>query len=244
MSIVRTRRTACILSFIILLVVLITSIQKSNTESVPCEYSDYLIDMARSVKRAGGRLNVAGIAMPGSSLSRRIRQILEGGSVPHISQTQMASVVVARAITCTAPLARWMKPGRTLPRSERAMVQREPASAPNTVIKFVLRDLKIEGDVHDQDGVKDRIVKAWRDREYDNAKDLANAVMEVGIRGDLQDRGYFRAVAQDPVLQPLGLLDGERIGRLDRDAPYDTRSLVTLERHGSSFYRRYSSQNA
>jgi hypothetical protein len=90
------------------------------------------------------------------------------------------------------------------------MVQREPAPAPHAATKFVLGDLKIEGDVHDRDGVKDRILKAWKGREYDNAKDLANAVMEVGIRGDFQGRGYFKVVAQDPALQPLGLLYGKQ----------------------------------
>ena len=64
----------------------------------PSEYSDYLVDMARSVKRAGSRLNVAGMAMPGSSLPRRIPQILEGGSAPHTSRTRMACAGVACAI--------------------------------------------------------------------------------------------------------------------------------------------------
>jgi beta-lactamase regulating signal transducer with metallopeptidase domain len=176
----------------------------------PREYSVYLIDMARSVKRAGGRLNVAGMAMPGSSLPRRIRQMLEGGSVPHISRTRMACVGVACAITCTALAAGILDHARPDSFAEYAMVQREPASAPGAVTKIVLGDLKIEGDVHDRDGVKDRILKAWKDREYGNAKDLANAVMEVGIRGDFQDRGYFKVVAQDPALQPLGLLDGKQ----------------------------------
>ena len=34
----------------------------------PREYSEYLIDMARSVTRSGARLNIAGMAMPGGSL--------------------------------------------------------------------------------------------------------------------------------------------------------------------------------
>jgi beta-lactamase regulating signal transducer with metallopeptidase domain len=176
----------------------------------PREYSDYLIDMARSVKRAGGRLNVAGMAMPGSSLPRRIRQILEGGSVPHTSRTRMACVGVACAITCTALAAGTLDNAWPDSSAEHAMVQREPAPAPHAATKFVLGDLKIEGDVHDRDGVKDRILKAWKGREYDNAKDLANAVMEVGIRGDFQGRGYFKVVAQDPALQTLGLLYGKQ----------------------------------
>jgi hypothetical protein len=176
----------------------------------PREYSDYLIDMARSVKRAGGRLNVAGMAMPGSSLSRRIRQILEGGSVPHMSRARMVSVGVACAITCTAFAAGTLDHARQDSSAEHAVIQREPASAPQSATKFVLGDLKIEGDVHDRDGVKDRTLKAWKDRTYDNAKDLANAVVEVGIRGDFQDRGYFKVVAQDPALQPFGLQDGKQ----------------------------------
>ena len=77
-------------------------------------------------------------------------------------------------------------------------------------MKFVLGDLKIEGDVHDQDGVRDRVLKAWKDREYDDLKQLADAVMEVGIRGDFQERGYFKVVVHDPVSQPLGLSDGKQ----------------------------------
>ena len=176
----------------------------------PREYSDYLIDMARSVKRAGGRLHVAGMAMPGSSLPRRIRQILEGGSVPHISRTRMACVCVACAITCTALAAGTLDHARPDSSAEHAVAQREPATAFHTATKIVLGDLKIEGTVHDREGVKDRILNAWKDREYDNAKDLANAVVEVGIRGDFQDRGYFRVVAQDPALQPFGLQDGKQ----------------------------------
>lgn len=57
--------------------------------------------MARSVMRSGARLNIAGMAMPGSFLPQRIRKIVEGGQVPRISRTQMACVAVACTITCT-----------------------------------------------------------------------------------------------------------------------------------------------
>jgi hypothetical protein len=39
---------------------------------------------------------------------------------------------------------------------------------------------------------------------------LEDAVMEVGIRGDFQDRGYFKVLAHDPVSQPLSLSDGRQ----------------------------------
>ncbi len=169
----------------------------------PREYAEYLIDMARSVTRSGARLNIAGMAMPGGSLPRRIRQILEGGSVPHISSTRLACVGVACVITCTAFAAGTLDHAR-----QNAPAQ--SASATHPAAKFVLGDLKIEGEVRDRDGVRDRILKAWRDREYDDLQQLADAVAEVGIRGDFQERGYFRVVVHDPVSQPLGLSDGRQ----------------------------------
>lgn len=43
----------------------------------PQDYSDYLIDMARALRRQGRRLNVFGMAMPGSGLPDRMRHIFE-----------------------------------------------------------------------------------------------------------------------------------------------------------------------
>jgi beta-lactamase regulating signal transducer with metallopeptidase domain len=170
----------------------------------PREYSEYLVDMARSVMRSGARLNIAGMAMPGSSLPQRIRKILENGPVPHISRTRMVCVCVACAITCTAFAA-----GR-LDHARQNSSAQPAASAAHPTTKFVLGDLKIEGDVHDRDGVRDRILKAWMDREYDDAEKLAAGVAETGIRADFQERGYFKVVVHDPVSQPIGLNDGKQ----------------------------------
>jgi len=170
----------------------------------PRGYSEYLVDMARSVMRSGARLNIAGMAMPGSSLPRRIRKILEGGPVPHISRARMVCVCAACAIACTAFASGTLDHARRDPSAQPA------ASAAHPTTKFVLGDLKIEGDVHDRDGVKDRILGAWKDREYDEAQELAAEVMESGIRADFQKRGYFKVVVHDPVSQPLGLSDGKQ----------------------------------
>jgi beta-lactamase regulating signal transducer with metallopeptidase domain len=43
----------------------------------PQDYSDYLIDMARALNRQGRRLDVVGLAMPGSGLPNRMRHIFE-----------------------------------------------------------------------------------------------------------------------------------------------------------------------
>jgi hypothetical protein len=172
----------------------------------PREYSEYLLDMARSVSRSGARLNIAGMAMPGSSLPRRIRQILEGGPVPSISRTRMAWVAVSCAITCTAFSAGTLDHAQGS-YARRAMIQPQSVSAAKRTTKFALGDLKIEGDVHDRDGVRDRVLKAWKDREYGDTSELGDDVM-AGVRADFQERGYFKVVVHDPVSQPLGSSNG------------------------------------
>ena len=174
----------------------------------PGAYSEYLVDMARSVKRSGGRLNVAGMAMPGGSLSRRIRQILEGGSVPHVSRTRMACLFVACAVSGTAITAATLDHVQPNSSAEHAVIQSGSGSAAHPATKFVLDDLRIEGDVQDRDGVRERVLKAWKSREYDNSQGLAD---EAGkrIRADFQERGYFQVVVHAPSSQPLGLNNGK-----------------------------------
>jgi beta-lactamase regulating signal transducer with metallopeptidase domain len=175
----------------------------------PRTYSEYLIDMARSVKQSGVRLNIAGMTMPGSSLPRRIRHILEGSSVPHISRARMTGVCVACAISCTAIAAGTLDHAQPNSLAEHAMTQRESSSAAHPATKFVPDDLKIEGDVHDRDGVRDRVIKAWRSREYNDGKELADEAAE-RIRADFQERGYFQVVVKAPSSQPLRLTDGKQ----------------------------------
>ena len=172
-------------------------------------YSECLIDMARSVTRSGVRLNVAGMAMPGSTLPRRIRQILEGGSVPHTSRMRMACVCAVCAISCTAIAAGTLDHAQPSSSAEHAMIQSESASVQHPTTKFVLGDLKIEGDVHDRDGVRDRVLKAFKSLESDNGKELADEAA-AGIREDFQERGYFQVVIHLPSSEPLGFTDGKQ----------------------------------
>jgi beta-lactamase regulating signal transducer with metallopeptidase domain len=174
----------------------------------PRSYSEHLIDMARSVKQSGVRLNTAGMAMPGSSLPRRIRQILEG-PVPHISRTRMACVCVVCAVSGTAIAASTLDHVEPNSSVEHVMTQSESASAAHPAAKFVLSDLTIKGDVHDRDGVRDRILTAWKSREYDDSEELIDEATGA-IRGDFQERGYFQVVVHDASAQPLGLADGRQ----------------------------------
>jgi hypothetical protein len=65
----------------------------------PQEYSEYLLDIARSVSRSGSRLGILGMAMPGSLLPQRIRQILNSSEALPISRTKVAVAVAACAIS-------------------------------------------------------------------------------------------------------------------------------------------------
>ena len=80
----------------------------------PQDYSDYLIDMARALTRQGRRLNVVGLAMPGSNLQDRMRHIFEEGLMKPLPRTRAictlafctaASVVCAAAILAPRPSA-------------------------------------------------------------------------------------------------------------------------------------------
>jgi beta-lactamase regulating signal transducer with metallopeptidase domain len=172
----------------------------------PEKYSEYLIDIARSITHSGTRLNVTGMAMPGSFLKQRIRQIMECGPAPRISRMRIACVTAACAITCMVFAAGTLDHAR---QNVSLQPQRGPSGAPPRT-KYVLGDFKIEGDVHDRDGVRDRILKAWRDREYDDDQKLVDEVFWDGIRLDFQDRGYFKIFAHDPIWRPLDILDGKQ----------------------------------
>ena len=143
-------------------------------------------------------------AVTGSNLKERIEAIMSNRIASKLDWGKkillgaIAVVVVAVPVTI----------GILNPALGRAQSQPTPAERPAP--KFLLGDLKIEGDVHNRVEVKDRILNERKGREYDQVTDLTEEVMEVGIRRDFQDRGYFKVFAKDPVTQPLGLADGKQ----------------------------------
>ena len=63
----------------------------------PRDYSEYLLDIARSVIRSGSRLGIVGMAVPGSFLRQRILQILNSYEALRVSRTRIAFAVAACA---------------------------------------------------------------------------------------------------------------------------------------------------
>jgi bla regulator protein BlaR1 len=60
----------------------------------PREYSEYLLDLARSVRRGGARVEALGMAMPGAGLPQRIRQILSGARAQRLSRARLALTAI------------------------------------------------------------------------------------------------------------------------------------------------------
>jgi GWxTD domain-containing protein len=75
------------------------------------DYSDYLLGLARSVAGAGARVNVAGNAMPGSFLSRRIRRVLSGGRQSPISASRRRAMLLGCTLLAVLVAATGIGPG-------------------------------------------------------------------------------------------------------------------------------------
>jgi uncharacterized protein (TIGR03435 family) len=88
----------------------------------PQQYSEYLLDLARSVKRAGSRVEVVGLAMPGVYLPRRIRRMLSGVPIPRVSRPRMACAAAVCSIMAVVFTA------GTLVRAQSAKMEFEVAS--------------------------------------------------------------------------------------------------------------------
>src|SRR5215472_13628722 len=173
----------------------------------PRAYSEYLIDIARSVKKSGVRLNIAGLAAPGNALARRIQRILESESVPQISRPRMALVSLACLILCFAIAASTLDHAQSSTSANPIPLQESARTA--RPAKFILGDIKIDGDVPDAKRVRDRVLNASKNQVYETREELTEEVAE-RTRADFQERGYFRAEIQTPSSLPLGLEDGQQ----------------------------------
>jgi bla regulator protein BlaR1 len=96
----------------------------------PRDYSDYLLEIARSVATQGARVNLwtpaaLGMEMPGSFLSQRIRLILEAGPAPRISRAGLvgilASCILSSALVASGSLGhRQQRPAGLLAQAQTA----------------------------------------------------------------------------------------------------------------------------
>jgi len=98
----------------------------------PQDYSQYLLDLARAVLREGHRVNVVGMAMPGSHLKPRLRRILDGMPKAPTSKVRLVSTVVLAALASVASAAATLGP----------RAQASPSGVANNVPKFDVVSVK------------------------------------------------------------------------------------------------------
>jgi beta-lactamase regulating signal transducer with metallopeptidase domain len=105
----------------------------------PQDYSDYLIGMARALMSRGPRLNVAGMAMPGTGLPDRIRRMFEEGTMTPLSRTRVvctmalcttSAIVVAATTLAPRTSAAFGSQAATVTQSESAVAWPEPSLTP------------------------------------------------------------------------------------------------------------------
>lgn len=83
----------------------------------PQDYSSYLLEMARSITREGGRVRI-GMAMPGSGLKPRLRQILDGMPIPPVSRVRASCTLAMCAVSSVILAAGTLAPRVKTPPSE------------------------------------------------------------------------------------------------------------------------------
>jgi len=112
-----------------------------------------------------------------------------------------ASIASLTAICCRLALAAILSASAfsSLEGAPRAAQSQQSEQASS---KFVVDDLRIDGDVHDVDAVRTRILKNLEGHEYERHRRSLN---EIGakIQADFQDRGYFKVALDDLRGQPV-----------------------------------------
>jgi beta-lactamase regulating signal transducer with metallopeptidase domain len=100
------------------------------------------------------------------------------------------------AIACwlalAATLAVWTFPLKGAPRATQNRPQSQQTERASS--KFVVADLRIDGDVKDADAVRSRILKGLEGREFESNRQSLDEIGE-NIRADFQDHGYFKVLS-------------------------------------------------
>jgi beta-lactamase regulating signal transducer with metallopeptidase domain len=176
----------------------------------PEAYAESILSVCKFSLEAP-RYLVAGVSGP--KLRERIEAIMAKQTALHLDLKRKLLLAAAAAAAVLGPVAN----GALDPKPGSDVVAKQAATSSTT--RYVLGDLKLEGDVHDREGIQSRILKAWKGREFASVKELADSVLEVDVRNEFQDRGYFKVLVHEPTTESLGLIDGRQsirvIARVD-----------------------------
>jgi hypothetical protein len=82
-------------------------------------------------------------------------------------------------------------------------------NAGQPVTSVVVGDLRLEGDIHNRDAVRKRILEKLRGEEFESESNLVDHVGDFEIRGYLQTLGYFEAEVNAKAV-PLDIKGGQQ----------------------------------
>jgi len=82
----------------------------------PRDYSEYLLELARSVVQSSGRLRALGVAMPGHNLPQRIHKILRNAKTQKLSRLRILCTLGICAILTIPLAAMTLAPAYRMPR--------------------------------------------------------------------------------------------------------------------------------
>ena len=168
------------------------------------EYAEGILRVCKFYLEAP-RLLAAGVG--GSKLRNRIEAIMAGNSGVNLDRKRKWLLATIGAAAIVLPIAN----GVLYPVAGRAEARQQSASP---AAKYVLGDIRLEGDMHDREFIRKRILEAWSGREFAEVRELTESVMQEGVRAEFQNRGYFKAVASEAALEPLGTVDEKQSIRL------------------------------
>ena len=170
------------------------------------------------VYQVGGNLSepmsLSNIRFDGKALL--FQSLEEGDTEPVHWRMELNSPQEASLYWVELPQGLKFKPIRLAKDAGNSESMENDGGTPSTIasatqkVEYILGDLKIEGDVHDRDAVRDRVLKQLAGQEFDDVKDLVAAVAQRGVRSDFQSRGYFKLAVQDPISKPLNGSGGKQ----------------------------------
>jgi uncharacterized protein (TIGR03435 family) len=222
----------------------------------PREYSAHLLELARAVQRAGTRVNIVAMAMPGSYLPNRVKKIIAGVRAPKVSGTRMACATLACAIPAAlfaagtlehAPqlLPLWPLPMRAVPAPPVLVAQAiasskaEPAP-PRDDLKFEVASVRVVDPVTPNTKGGFRVSGGPGSQDPEHIRYTQTAIFQILTRA-FQVQGD-QLVGPSWVTQPYGAERFEIVAKVAPNATQEQASIMMRNLLKERFHLAYHTE--
>lgn len=179
----------------------------------PRTYAECLIDIARTMASTGRRVNLAGMAMPGTFLPQRIRKIVESGQSPPISRSRIACVSVLCVITCSITVA------GMLGRAQQPAANRSATTEGHRFLHILTPHAGVDFSVFSADLIE-RVKMKWY-HEMPAKVGQAGAKGKVTVRIRIQKDGSLGGMPTVEVSSGHKSLDDASVAAVRASAPFE-----------------------